>query len=724
MQLPRVHTLLTHPEIRGWVFYLKSLRAVCTNAFVSIVILTVFLELRLNAQEQQSTEYEIEKLGFVGNQAFDGDELSEVIFSKETSGFFSKFLYNVFGEKLGDKPQYLDRNLLIADIDRLKAYYQDHGYFEVPIHDSVVIDSSHSLATITFVIVEPPPSRIANLKYVGLEKLSPEDSVRVFEEHTLYTNIIFEKQRISNEVNRILKILENNGYPNAKFDREGSTASRYLSTNNIDLVIAFTLGRKLHFGQVSVNVDPPREDITDDIVIKQLDFEAGEIYSTEKRVSSERNLNRLGIFETSRIDATPSAQAESTGVVPAEVFVRPRDKHELSPEITVSDENNAFNLGFGLGYTNRNFFGDARSFNARARLRTQSIQEWDFASIFAGKGLRDSSVLGALELQFYLIQPYLFTRNLSGTWTFSLSAEKQRLYILPIVRNKMGLTNRFAQYTYGFLEWTLERVSVEFLEDTTAGISLSRIREEERPQFNSILSATLQRDKTNDIFSPSQGFYHSITVEESGVLPKLFEGIQPNLPFTQFYKLTLLGKWYEDVTHTKYNIFAFKLKTGFQDKYGESKKDSSIRIPLNRRFFAGGSGSVRGWKSRDLGAMPDDELQFGGNFIIEGSYEMRINYFRGFGKLWFMNLDNFWVVYFFDAGNVWTDVGTFKPKDIALATGFGIRYETLFGPFRVDFGFRVYDPKEVASKQWIFQKRLFEDILSNGVLHFGLGHAF
>jgi len=92
--------------------------------------------------------------------------------------------------------------------------------------------------------------------------------------------------------------------------------------------------------------------------------------------------------------------------------------------------------------------------------------------------------------------------------------------------------------------------------------------------------------------------------------------------------------------------------------------------------------------------------------------------------LWFVNLDNFWIVYFLDAGNVWTDVVTFKPRDISLAVGFGIRYETLFGPFRVDFGFRVYDPKEGAGKQWIFQKRLFGDVLSNGVLHFGLGHAF
>ena len=187
---------------------------------------------------------------------------------------------------------------------------------------------------------------------------------------------------------------------------------------------------------------------------------------------------------------------------------------------------------------------------------------------------------------------------------------------------------------------------------------------------------------------------------------------------------SLIGRWYEDLTRTKYNILAFKLRTGYQDKYGDSRKDSSIRIPLNRRFFAGGSGSVRGWKSRDLGAMSDAELELGGNFMLEGSAEMRLNYFRGFGKLWFLNLDNVWIVYFLDAGNVWSDLNTFRPIDVAIAAGVGFRYETLFGPFRIDFGFRLYDPKETSGRQWFFQRRIFGDVLAPGILHFGIGHAF
>jgi outer membrane protein insertion porin family len=184
-----------------------------------------------------------------------------------------------------------------------------------------------------------------------------------------------------------------------------------------------------------------------------------------------------------------------------------------------------------------------------------------------------------------------------------------------------------------------------------------------------------------------------------------------------------MGRWYQDLTSTGYNILALKLKAGDEDKYGESRS-RPVSIPLNRRFFAGGSGSIRGWRARELGAMPDALVPFGGNFEFEGSVEMRVNHFRGFGKLGYLRLDNIWGVYFLDFGNLWSNIADFRARDIAVAAGIGFRYDTYFGPFRLDYGIRVYDPKEAAGKQTIFKRRFFGETLSNGVFHFGIGHAF
>jgi outer membrane protein assembly factor BamA len=59
-----------------------------------------------------------------------------------------------------------------------------------------------------------------------------------------------------------------------------------------------------------------------------------------------------------------------------------------------------------------------------------------------------------------------------------------------------------------------------------------------------------------------------------------------------------------------------------------------------------------------------------------------------------------------------------------LWPGIGIRYETPFGPFRLDWGIRVFDPAAPKGNQWIIQRKLVGETFSDGVFHFGIGHAF
>ncbi len=683
----------------------------------SLPPLALFLAAITFAQPAPKTP-EIDQIKFSGNSAFDDGALKSVIGSKETSGGFSRFFYKIFGGKIGSPPEFLDQDQLEEDKRLLSDFYRNNGFYEMLVSSDTHLDTGANKATIHFAIAENRQSLVDTITYKGLDSLPEEVRMALFKEPLLQQSKPYQSARASAEIARILEFLNNSGYPAARFDEAHSSAVRYISTNNFSVRYSFIPGKRYQFGETSVRVDPPREDITPDLALRQLDFETGDIYSREKRLSSERNLNRLGIFESARVESAPDS---SSARIPIEITVRPRIRNELSPELLVSDEGGFLNLGTGLDFTNRNFFGDARTFTAQTRLRTQDIFGWDFGNVFGGSGLRDSTVKGAVELQFQILQPYLFTRTLGGSWTSSISAEKQKAYILSILRNKIGLSKQFASYTYGFAEWTLERVSPEILLPSAQPDTI--LRQEDQPQFNSILTLTLQRDKTNDIFSPTDGFFESISLEESGVLPKILPGIRSGLPFTQYYKVTLLGKLYHDLTSTRYNILALKLKTGYQDKYGESKY-SDVRIPLTRRYFSGGSNSVRGWKARELGAMSSEFIQFGGNFILEGSVEMRVNHFRGFGKWGFIKPENIWGVYFVDFGNIWSSINDVKFRQVAVAAGFGFRYESFFGPFRVDYGFRLYDPTADVARQSIFQKPFWSGTFGQGVFHFGIGHAF
>jgi outer membrane protein insertion porin family len=673
-------------------------------------------------QYAPKTQYEISSIEFEGNRTIGSGELLARMETKETPGFFDRFLYNTISERLGRKNEYFKLPLFEEDIRRVRQYYKDKGFLDVVIDTLLRFSDEDFTVDITFKIQEGYRSLIDTLVYRGITGV-PEF---VYEDMTSGEQIRqgdpFDRLQLEEEVARVRLILWNAGYANAEYVVDSSAATYRTSTRNISIVLTYRLGKRYLFGPITVRneLDSVRTDITDDVVLNQVDYKPGDIYSELARKASERNLNRVGVFDQATVQVLIPHEPDTSISVRSIVTVRPKDKHELAPELGLSDENNAFNIGIGLGYTNRNFLGGARTFTTRTRFRTQTFSE--FPNYF---GVATNAVASA-ELTFELLQPYIFSNKIRGTWSFSLIRDKQILWRQDVIRNRFGITDRVAEFTTAFFDWTLERVNltknpnvVGDPNDVKFQQQLSQLNELARTvQFNSILTATLQRDKSNDLFSPSGGFIHTGTVEESGVFPLLLKKAQPDLPFTQFYRVSLVGRWYMDPSDNRFSILAFKLKGGFEEKYGESRSDSTRAIPTLHRFYGGGAGSVRGWESHRLGATGDP--LFGGNLALEGSVELRTNVFKSMKD---DLLDRMWIVTFLDFGNVWGEATDFRFDDVAIAAGLGFRYDMFFGPFRMDYGFRVYDPTAPRGKQWITQKRFFGETLP-GIFHFGIGQAF
>ena len=59
-----------------------------------------------------------------------------------------------------------------------------------------------------------------------------------------------------------------------------------------------------------------------------------------------------------------------------------------------------------------------------------------------------------------------------------------------------------------------------------------------------------------------------------------------------------------------------------------------------------------------------------------------------------------------------------------MAFGFGIRYNTIAGPIRIDFGMKMYNPEATTEPQWVTDKRFFPETFSQGIIHLGVGHTF
>ncbi len=96
----------------------------------------------------------------------------------------------------------------------------------------------------------------------------------------------------------------------------------------------------------------------------------------------------------------------------------------------------------------------------------------------------------------------------------------------------------------------------------------------------------------------------------------------------------------------------------------------------------------------------------GGSFLIEGSMEFRQRF-----------LENFGFAIFTDYGNTFLGYQRFRFDRVAVGAGMGFRYYTQIAPFRVDFGFKVYDP---ADKTFILNQHVWKRM----EIHFGIGEAF
>jgi outer membrane protein insertion porin family len=683
---------------------------------VMILAISGLIGFRAFAQENYA-DYEITRLSFQGNDLLKTDDLSSVVQTKETPSWFWKLLYNV-SESVGKKPEYFSPTLFRNDVIQLKRYYAINGFFQTGVDTSIAVDHDAKSVTLTFRIEEGPRSFIDTLRYLGFEGL-PGDLLDGINNHKLIEiGDPYVEKKVEDERRRVMDIFANYGYVQVHVDT--LQPIHYASTNNITILFAITPGDRYKFGGIQVRNDSTVHQRVDEaVILRHLDFKPGDFYNLAAKTESEINLNRLGVFEFAKIEEVITDTTLKSLTIPIDIFVRARPFYELAPEIGLNDERGYTNLYFGLGYFDRNFFGGLRNFTSRFRLNVHAFQDLNFMHAFSVKGLRDSTILTNADLTVNLIQPYFINNKTSLSTALFAALEKQRTYYSPILRFRIGVAAQTATYTRAFIDWNLEIIHPQSTitgRDTALGVGAST---ESRAQFNSIISFTLQRDMRNDFFSPSKGFFHSVAIEEAGLLPFLMEQVfGSSLPYAKYVKITALGQWYWDPGQTRSLVWATKLRAGAAQLYGRSPTN----VPLTRRFYAGGSASVRGWRSRDLGEVVQPDA--GGSALVEGSLEARWNPLKDASNLWFFETRKLSFVLFYDTGNLWAEGKEITLSEFAMAAGVGLRYETVAGPIRLDFGWKVYDPAAPVSRQWITQKRFVGESLPDVVFHLGVGQAF
>lgn len=199
-----------------------------------------------------------------------------------------------------------------------------------------------------------------------------------------------------------------------------------------------------------------------------------------------------------------------------------------------------------------------------------------------------------------------------------------------------------------------------------------------------------------------------LETQENGT--KLIAGV----PFSQYFKTELdyIKHW----SLGREQVLAFRSFAGLAIPYGNSNT-----IPFARSYFAGGSNDNRAWNAYSLGPGSTDNL----NDFNEANLKLALNL-----EYRFPLVGAFKGALFADAGNIWNALdGVDDPKrsfqslsslqQLALGSGFGLRYDFTYFVFRLDVGFKTYNPAASITKRW------FRDYnFANSVINIGINYPF
>jgi len=670
----------------------------------------IVLFFSIAAYSQQQGGFELTAINFNGNNSFSSEKLKEIIVSKQSPAWYWKFL-NTF-TSFGKGPEYFDSASIALDLISLGDFYKANGYFKSQFASSYKIDTAKKTAVLTYNIKEGPEFTYGDVSFIGLRRVRQEIVNEIYGKINFDPHIRYSEENVHDNINKAITVLMDEGYMLASFD---STLVDILPLNNkVNLIIFLRTGRKYTISRIDIDKSGSGKDFVSDNLLKQITaINPGDYYDQNKIQVSQYRLARTGLFNT--IQLGPTVSDTSGSQVPLMLKGNIGMMNEMSPEIIMDNQREEFNLGLGANFVRKNFLGDARKLTLNVKGEILDAVHFNYAAFFRSPGSRDSTFQGTFESSLLLEQPYLFNRPITTSFELYLQTVTQNQSNINTYGTKLSLDFEMPTYTYVSL---LKPYFIFEYVEYSPNLNDPAITLKSR-STTSVIGAQVGSAKANDVMFPTKGDNLSFIVEGASsqtnfkaneiVNPGKITSVNEN-ESALFYKLQGTTAFYLPISNDNNATLAIKFESG----YIQTIQGGYNVIPPNRTFFAGGSNSVRGWRAREL--VPRDSIQYfgitlsdslrGGTFLLDGSFEFRRKFAPKYG-----------FVYFFDYGDTWNGYRSFRYDQIAVSTGFGLRYYSQIAPFRIDFGFKLYDP---ADKRTIFTKSVFKQM----EIHFGIGEAF
>jgi len=570
----------------------------------------------------EGDQIKIGKIYFTGNTVFSERKLRRTMKQTKQSWIFSWITRNnVYSEM-----RYQE------DAEKVRSLYYDQGYVDLLIKEPAIeIKEERSTFRkklrkrlhLTIPLVEGEQYQMGKLSITG-NAIIEEEKLR--SRFKIVEGEIFSRGAIEEAMNRIQEDYGELGYifvstiPTIDQDQENLIV-------NIDLLIKEN--EKYYINRIEFRGNSSTRD---KVLRRELRIAEGDLFNQKLFTLSILKLNQLGYFDEVTHDVLP---VEGENVVDVVVDVIESGKNSIQFGGGYSGLEGAFG---SFAFSTRNFFGKGQTFTFQGQIggRTQNF-----------------------FIQFF--EPYLLDKNVGA----GVSVFKRHIEYFDFTRNSVGGNVRLSRNLTNFMFASI-KYEYEVIEITDIAPSFyPSIQDPENPDAgggtgvdpffskyfqkgtrkSSSITPVLLRNTINNPFDPIFGTRLLGSFQFAGS----FLGGS-----LDFYKLRLTGSKYLPLSMK--HILAGNVEFGYADGYGGAE------LPIYERYFLGGEQSIRGLPLRSVGPRDENGNIIGGNkyFLINAEYNYRIG--RPMRLVWF-----------FDAGNAYSEGDSLDLRDLRKSTGMEFR---------------------------------------------------
>jgi outer membrane protein insertion porin family len=718
-----------------------------------------------NASPAAAKNPEVVNLTLKGVKVVRKDELSTNIYT--TASYCNSFILKPFcwisKSKSFYTRKYLDHKELERDVLRIRIFYWKRGYRETEV-DTAVVPRGHNQVGVTFTITEGPPTMVSSVvisqptsllskreidRRVVLGKDGPLNLIRLDSSRVFLQQSLFDK-----------------GYADAEVD-----TSVVIDTTARQAAVKLTLNPK-YKTTVEDIVVTGNDDVSERTIRKSLTFHVGDLFVRSEMLRSQRALYESNLFRRAAIEPRPPidiATPDSAKVVVVTVQEAPPREARLAAGFNTIDF-----VQFEGRFTHYNFLGGARRLDFQAAIGNLLASSLNGRGIFHNASVPQTSSLARYFVPTYnasidLRQPWFGSpHNELGLSFFAHRRSAPGIYVDRGYGTSATFTREIAQRAPASLNYRFEISKVDAGDvyfcinyGVCDQATLEALRGNQKLSPFTITSTI---DHTNDPFTPNKGFRANGSLEHASTF---------TVSDFRYNRATAEGAAFKQVRRR--GVLSAHARVGWVHSLSSSEQALGVAgtvgggvLHPRKRFYAGGSHSVRGFGENQLGprvlTVPISVLQthdtlnaactsgsdvttcdpnagnlkdrdfeprpLGGNFVVEGSVEAHFPVWRDLVGAVFV-----------DAGMVKQNLNPALPRRRAAITpGFGARYRSPVGPIRADIGFNpgtteslpvvtenlVNGQKTLVTlqKRRIYAPAKGGGVLHRVVLHLSIGEAF